>query len=181
EEYIGRTTELASAIEDVLAADDELRQALASHCVISDRSSAVSNSVAAQEPAANLVALHLTMLAVFVFAIAVSVSISRRPTALSNPNDLDAGSAASPMAMPPFDPAPVPAVVPRPPAGLAAGASNPIPPSPSRYPRLLTALLGDREKAERLIDYERRFKPGASREALVDAALARLSSDNRRS
>jgi hypothetical protein len=51
---------------------------------------------------------------------------------------------------------------------------------PSRYPGLLTALLGDREKAERLIEYERRFKPGASREALIDAALDRLEWDNRR-
>jgi hypothetical protein len=45
-------------------------------------------------------------------------------------------------------------------------------------PRLLTACLGDRKQAKRLLRYELRKNPYLSEKAAVDAALARLRRDN---
>lgn len=44
---------------------------------------------------------------------------------------------------------------------------------------LLRACLGDRGKADRLIDYEVRRSPGISRQAAIDAAMDRLQADRR--
>jgi len=47
------------------------------------------------------------------------------------------------------------------------------------YGSLLSKVLGNRETAERLIEYERRRVPGASREELIRRAIERWELDNR--
>jgi hypothetical protein len=48
------------------------------------------------------------------------------------------------------------------------------------YRRLLRMTMGDREQAERLIRYERRYAPDASREVLIQRAIDRLEYDRMR-
>src|SRR4051812_25330027 len=47
------------------------------------------------------------------------------------------------------------------------------------YPVLLNMVLGDRQKAERLIAYEGRKEPGAGRSRLIKRAIERLRDDMR--
>ena len=56
----------------------------------------------------------------------------------------------------------------------ARGAGSP------EYRKLLRMTMGDREQAERLIRYERRYAPGADREQLIRRAIDRLEYDRRR-
>ena len=51
---------------------------------------------------------------------------------------------------------------------------------PDEYRVLLTMVLGDRDKAERLIDYEGRRDPSAGRPRLIKSAIERLRDDMRR-
>lgn len=48
----------------------------------------------------------------------------------------------------------------------------------SAFSRLLTQVLGDSEKAERLIEYERKRNPGASEIECIEAASRRIEEDN---
>jgi uncharacterized protein YcfJ len=48
------------------------------------------------------------------------------------------------------------------------------------YRRLLRMTMGDRAQAERLIRYERRYAPDASREELIQRAIDRLEYDRMR-
>ncbi len=48
------------------------------------------------------------------------------------------------------------------------------------YRQLLRMTMGDREQAERLIRYERRYAPDASREHLIQRAIDRLEYDRMR-
>lgn len=61
---------------------------------------------------------------------------------------------------------------------------RPNPPAPvtqvetaAQYRVLLTMVLGDRTKAERLIAYEATLAPGAGRAQLVDKAIERMRAD----
>lgn len=58
-------------------------------------------------------------------------------------------------------------------------SSQPDSKATASYSKLLTACLGDKAKAERLIDYEIRKDPKLSRSAAVLAALDRLYRDRR--
>jgi hypothetical protein len=44
--------------------------------------------------------------------------------------------------------------------------------------RLLSACLGDRDQAERLVEFEMRLKPSLSRREAASMALARIQRDN---
>jgi hypothetical protein len=57
-------------------------------------------------------------------------------------------------------------------ARLAAGR-------PTVDTRLLSACLGDRDQAERLVEFEMRLRPALSRKEAASMALARLQRDNR--
>jgi hypothetical protein len=48
------------------------------------------------------------------------------------------------------------------------------------YPVLLNMVLGDRQKADRLIAYERGKDPGAERSRLIRCAIERMRDDMRR-
>jgi hypothetical protein len=48
------------------------------------------------------------------------------------------------------------------------------------YRQLLRMTMGDREQAERLIRYERRYAPEANREQLIQRAIDRLEYDRMR-
>ncbi len=54
------------------------------------------------------------------------------------------------------------------------GAASPA------YRQLLRMTMGDREQAERLIRYERRYAPDAGREQLIQRAIDRLEYDRMR-
>lgn len=47
------------------------------------------------------------------------------------------------------------------------------------YNQLLVKTLGDKAKAERLIEYERQYYPKATRNSLIKHAIERLERDNR--
>jgi hypothetical protein len=53
------------------------------------------------------------------------------------------------------------------------------PESPDPYTRLLRMVGGDKGVADRLIEYERQFNPGASLSELAESAMARIRLDNR--
>lgn len=59
--------------------------------------------------------------------------------------------------------------------GTAPGRGSASP----AYRKLLRMTMGDREQAERLIRYERRYAPDASREQLIQRAIDRLEYDRR--
>lgn len=48
------------------------------------------------------------------------------------------------------------------------------------FSRLLLKVFGDRKKAERLIEFERKRAPGKTEEQLIEAAIERLENDKAR-
>jgi hypothetical protein len=73
----------------------------------------------------------------------------------------------------------------RPPAGRASAAA-PAPRRPEtpaveqdEFSVLVTMVLGDREKAERLVAYEAKRQPGSGRAQLIQNAIERLRYDRR--
>ena len=59
-------------------------------------------------------------------------------------------------------------------------APAPMAPPPDEYATLLTMVLGDRQKADRLIAYEQRRDPRAPRARLIANAITSMRNDQRR-
>jgi tetratricopeptide (TPR) repeat protein len=84
-------------------------------------------------------------------------------------------------------PHPNPSVFPSPgPSTTSSPSETPAPPQPEpfaasldSYNRLIRLVKGDKEMADRLIEYERQFDPEATLSELAQSAIARIHHDNR--